>query len=228
MPGVRNPAPSPRAGVPARRPASAGQRLVPAGDPAKSRQILLGARAVFMAEGYERATVDAIAARAGVSKATVYSHFADKQALFVACAVAESAEMRGRLADILATATGDPAHDLAQVGEALLRHLVRPSTLALRRILVAEAGRFPELGRVFYDDAACSVCGRIAPYLRRCADQGLLAVEDEHLAAIQLFALVISDLQWRLELGSLTQVTGALLHRAVDDGVRTFLRAYRP
>ena len=228
MPGVRNPAPSPRGGAPARRLASSGQRPVPAGDPVKRRQILMGARAVFMAEGYERAAVDAIAARAGVSKATVYSHFADKQALFVACAAAESAAMRGRLADVLATATGEPAHDLAQVGEALLRGLMRPGTLALRRVLVAESGRFPELGRTFHDDASSSVKGRIAPYLRRCADEGLLAVEDEHLAAAQFVALVASTVLWQLDLGALSRVTDALVRRAVDDGVRTFLRAYRP
>ncbi len=64
--------------------------------PAKRRQILSGARQVFGELGFERASVDLIAARAGVSKATVYNHFEDKKALFVAAVVQEADEMRAR------------------------------------------------------------------------------------------------------------------------------------
>ncbi|HUK65585.1 MAG TPA: TetR/AcrR family transcriptional regulator [Anaeromyxobacteraceae bacterium] len=194
---------------------------------AKRRQILNGARTLFLAKGYERTSVDAIAACAGVSKATLYSHFGDKQGLFVACATEESADVRARLADLLGAPTGDPARDLTEVGEAFLHLVARPSTLAYRRILVAEAGRFPELGRTFFDDASCAIRGRLANYLRRQGEQGTLRIEDGDLAAAQFIALCLSDLLWRLELGVLSRVSNALARRTVEGALGTFLRAYR-
>ncbi|HTT70395.1 MAG TPA: TetR/AcrR family transcriptional regulator [Anaeromyxobacteraceae bacterium] len=194
----------------------------------KRRQILDAARSLFLAAGYERTAVDAIAARAGVSKATLYSHFADKQALFLACASEESAGMRARLADLLGAPTGEPAADLAEVGQAFLRSVARPSTLAFRRILVAEAGRFPELGRTFFEDATFAVRGRLADYLRRQGEAGSLTVNDGELAAAQFIALCVSDLLWRLELSVLSRVSSDLIHRTVRDALGTFLRAYRP
>ncbi len=197
----------------------------------KRRQILDGARALFLAEGYERASVDAIAARAGVSKATLYSHFGDKQTLFVACAREESADVRARMADLLGAPVGGPMHDLAddlaEMGETFLRFVVRPSTLAFRRILVAEAGRFPELGRTFFDDATCAFRGRLADYLRRRGEEGALAVADGDLAAAQFIALCISDVLWRVELAVLSRVSSELVRSTVENALRTFLRAYR-
>ncbi len=211
-----------------RPPHDATEASRPKGQPAKRLQILAGARDVFLEVGFERAAVDAIAARAGVSKATLYSHFADKQALFVACAQEESAGMRERLATLTAADTGDPARDLAEVGEAILCFLARPRTLAFRRILMAEGSRFPELGRTFHEDAARSIRGRIASYLRQCAGRGLLTVEDEQLAATQFLTLTVADLLWQLELGVLPRITGAVAKRAVKEALATFLRAHAP
>jgi AcrR family transcriptional regulator len=190
-------------------------------------RILAGAREVFFEVGYERAAVDAIAARAGVSKATLYAHFDDKKTLFAACAGQELSVMRNRVLTLLAAPTGEPSVDLGKVGEALLRLLLHPSTLAFRRILVAEAARFPDLGRTFYSDGPAQLRGQLAAYLRRCGGEGTLAVEDGDDAAAQFIALCVSDVLWRLELGILRRAPEALIRSTVDAAVRTFLRAYR-
>src|SRR5512132_4244966 len=79
--------------------------------PAKRLQILAGARQVFGELGFERASVDLIASRAGVSKATIYNHYEDKKALFIACVTQEADEMRAGLSACL----GEPAGGVEQV-----------------------------------------------------------------------------------------------------------------
>src|SRR5512139_952555 len=91
--------------------------------PVKRRQILAGARLAFGELGYERASVDLVAARAGVGKATVYNHFRDKQALFAACYSEDADQFRDELRRSLREVGGDPVISMRRVGEQLLRIL---------------------------------------------------------------------------------------------------------
>src|SRR5512140_1425190 len=109
--------------------------------PEKRRQILAGAREVFRELGFERASVDVIAARAGVSKATVYNHFADKQALFVAAVVEETEAMRASLGACVERPCGTLEESLQTMGEKIMMLWLAPRVSALYRQAMTEAVR---------------------------------------------------------------------------------------
>lgn len=194
--------------------------------PDKRRQILRGARAVFDAHGYERGSVDAIAAEAGVSKATVYNHFADKEALFVACFSEGADALRDALRRSMGAARGDPEAALQEVGEKLVRTLTAPAVVCLYRHTVAEAGRFPEIGRTLFARGPAVVYGALADWLEGWHAAGALAIDDPRTAAVQFVLLCQGELLARAQLAVDPKPSDAQVRKTVRAAVRTFLRAY--
>jgi AcrR family transcriptional regulator len=198
----------------------------PDGGSAKRHQILAGARAAFTELGFERATVDDIAARAGVSKATLYNHFHDKRALFIATFDAAAEGMRAELEAVLAEPSDDLERTLQRVGERIISIFVSPAALALQRNISSELARFPELGPALYERGPCLTSELLERFLVGWAERGLLRLEDPHVAAVHLVMLCESDLVTRVRLG-VTRPTPQLITASVRLGVETFLRAYR-
>jgi AcrR family transcriptional regulator len=196
--------------------------------PAKKRQILAGAREVFGELGFERASVDLIAARAGVSKATVYNHFEDKSSLFVACVAQDTEEMSEGLRACLGEPAGDVEQVLQLIGERVMGVLLSAPVVALHRHVIAEAARFPDVGRTIFERGPGVVHGAIASYLERWDRNGALRIEDAHAAAVQFVALCQGDLLARARLAILSDPAGAEVRDTVRRAVRTFVRAYRP
>jgi TetR/AcrR family transcriptional regulator, mexJK operon transcriptional repressor len=170
------------------------------GGNAKARQILAAARKVFMKEGYGAASMDAIARRATVSKATLYAHFDGKDALFAALMVVECRH----LSDLI----GRRALDEPDIRKALLRValdfnnlLCSGDGLTMYRIVVAEVPRFPELGRIFYESGPNIMIDRIADILRNANERGLLKLRDPRIAAIQFISLIRGELHLTRILG---------------------------
>lgn len=194
---------------------------------AKRNQILEGAAAVFREAGYERTSVDAIAARAGVSKATIYNHFHDKEALFVATVEQENQGVRERFLSLLEHPTGDIEADLRKIGEQLLRLTGSPASVMRFRIIVAEAGRFPQVCQSLYDCGIVAGHTRMSAFLARATQLGLLAADDLDEAAIAFTSLCVDNALRLLHLGIVTELTEELIEREVTRAVRTFLRAYR-
>lgn len=194
---------------------------------AKQQQILEGAQVLFLEVGYERACLDVVASRAGVSKATIYSHFQDKKALFVACASAQSASMREDVLKLLQASSGDLERDLLQIGETAMRYVLSRPAIALRRVIVGEASRFPELGQALWEDGACSMRASFAEFLRRWADAGVLGIDDLSSAAGQFFALCRGELYFQVELGVVPEPSDEQIRQTVRGAVDVFLRAYR-
>jgi AcrR family transcriptional regulator len=190
--------------------------------PAKQRQILDGARQVFLEVGFERACMDNIAARADVSKATIYNHFDDKKDLFIACVLEQARGMRERLVALLQSPSGDAEQDLQQYGEALLTYLVSRDALALRRMILAEAARFPELGRALLEHSAFVTRARLSEYLQARARAGALCLDDPHLAAFQFIALCQSDLYLMVEYGAVVDPPPERIREAARGAARTF------
>ena len=189
----------------------------------KMRQILAAARKIFLQLGYEAASMDAIARQAGVSKATLYTHFDGKHALFAALIVLECRH--------LSDAIGQRALDEPDIRLALRRlaHdfnnlLCTEESLAMYRIVVAETPRFPELGLVFYNSGPKVMIDRIADLLRRAADRGLLNIPDAHLAAVQFISLVRGDTHLTRILGVASSKTMPADY--VESGVDLFLAGY--
>jgi AcrR family transcriptional regulator len=196
--------------------------------PAKRRKILDGARQVFAEQGFDRATVDQIAARAGVSKATVYNHFQDKQALFVAAVVELCDDFRAGLERCLEDPAGDPEHVLQSIGEQVMMVSLSPSTSCLYRQAIAEAQRLPEIGRMVFERATIPVQETVASHLRRWNEVGALRIDDPRSAAIAFVALCQGDLVIRLRLGVLERPVDDQVRETVRRAVSIFVRAHRP
>jgi TetR/AcrR family transcriptional repressor of mexJK operon len=118
----------------------------------KHHAITKAASEMFLAEGFDRASLDQIAQRAGVSKQTIYSHFADKEALFKAIC----SELTEKLTIPLRqpAALGDLRSTLIRLGEDTLAMMLHPASLDLHRLVTNASIRFPELGHAAYEAGA--------------------------------------------------------------------------
>jgi AcrR family transcriptional regulator len=203
--------------------------LLPASSaiPAKRQQIVAGARQVFTELGFERASVDLIASKAGVSKATIYNHYEDKKALFVACIVQDAEDLHAVLRNCLGEPAGDVEQALQVVGEKTMRVFLSPPIVALYRHIIAETGRFPDLGRIIFDRGSNVIHGAIASHLERWDRSGALRIDDARAAAVQFLALCQSDLVSRARLAVLQYPVDDEVRDTVKRAVRTFVRAYR-
>jgi TetR/AcrR family transcriptional repressor of mexJK operon len=194
----------------------------------KRRAILDAATTVFLRKGYLGTSMDEIAALAGVSKQTVYKHFADKERLFseiVTSTVDEVAE--SVFAEVLRLEdSGDLEADLRDLARRQLTAVMQPRLLRLRRLVIGESGRFPELGRTFYERGPARTVATLGIAFARLAERGLLELDDPTLAAAHFNWLIMSaPLNEAMLLGR--DEPPADLNRCADAGVRVFLAAYR-
>jgi TetR/AcrR family transcriptional repressor of mexJK operon len=192
----------------------------------KRHHILVAAREMFMEVGFERASCDAIAARANVSKATIYSHFQDKSALFVASFSEEADALRSEFLGCLSEPSGDLEASLLGVGEKLVSIALAPAFVSLYRHASAESARFPAIGQMLFDRGAAVVQEMLGAYLERWAERGDLAIDDARVAAIHFSLLCQGDLTLRAQLGILAYPAADQMRQEVQRGVRTFIRAY--
>jgi AcrR family transcriptional regulator len=196
----------------------------------KRRAILDTAFAVFAREGYAQAGVDVIAAEANVAKATVYSHFGDKENLLRE-AIAASADQA--LAENLAaverlTDRGNHLRaTLERVGFRLLQCYCDDRSWALRRLLSAEINQFPELLDIIHNRAADRITEALADRLARLTVAGHLHTPDPLLAAEQFFALLSGPMDKRARLGT-RRVPPTELRTVSRAAVHTFLQAFTP
>jgi AcrR family transcriptional regulator len=197
----------------------------------KHNAILDAARDSFLRHGYAGATVDEVAVAAGVSKQTVYAHFSDKAHLFhelIRVDIAESAVSRHPLVETMAD-TSDPAGDLRTYARAHLADVLQPHLVRLRRMLMAEAERFPDLARAWYEAGPMTSCGMFATWFAAWHRRGILCAPDPRLAAEHFNWLVLSiplNKAMSLPLDE-PPFTAAQLNRYADAGTRVFLAAYR-
>src|SRR5512133_3077202 len=200
------------------------------GDPisSKRRQILDGARQVFAEQGYERATVDQIAARAGVSKATVYNHFQDKKALFVAAVVETCDDFRAGFEPGLRAPVGDVEQVLQAIGEQMMSVSLSPTVVSLYRQAIAEVERIPAIGRMVFERGTIPLQEAVASHLRRWDEAGTLRIDDPRSAAIAFVALCQGDLVIRMRLGVLERPVDDQIRETVRRAVAIFVRAHRP
>ena len=197
----------------------------------KHRAIMDAATTVFLKKGYVGTSMDEIAEIAGVSKQTVYKHFADKDRLFAEIVLATTDDvdqvvrgLAGTLAD-----TRDLEKDLRDVARRFLARLMAPQLLRLRRLVIANADRLPELGHAWYEQGFGRVLRTLATSFRRLAEHRLLLVDDAHLAAHHFVGMLLwIPLNEAMFTGNRRPRTNAELERYADAAVRAFLKAYGP
>jgi len=191
----------------------------------KYDQVLAGAREVFLREGFEGASVDQIARDAGVSKATLYSYFPDKQALFMAVLTSQC-QMQSEQAmgiEILQRPVPEALHSIAQ---SFLNFLLSEFSVQVFRVCVAESGRFPELGRAFYESGPKQVLDEIAAYLSSDKVRQELAIEDPYMAADQFLQLCRADMLLRKIFNVDHDASPEQIDRVARETVKTFLARY--
>lgn len=191
----------------------------------KYDQVLAGARQVFMADGFEGASVDDIARAAEVSKATLYKYFADKRMLFIEVANLECQRQAGSALDNIDRAA-PPRDVLGQTGRHFLGFITSKFGQQIFRICVAESDRFPELGRSFYESGPAVMRAEMAAYFAQACARGELVIDDYIMAADQFGELCKADLWMRLMFGVIKEVDAADIDRVVDNAVETFLARY--
>jgi AcrR family transcriptional regulator len=194
-------------------------------DSAKRRQIVEGARSVFLAHGFDAASMGEIAKVAGVSKGTLYVYFKDKDELFKAIVEKECAQQAEA---IFAFDLDDPdvAGTLARIGIAFVQKLCAPSRQASLRAVIAIADRMPNIGRTFYETGPAVGLAKMRAYLEAQVAAGRLVIPDCEIAAAQfietchatLFKPVLFNFAAAPPLDRIEYVVGI--------AVKTFMAAY--
>jgi TetR/AcrR family transcriptional repressor of mexJK operon len=192
---------------------------------AKRQAILDAATAAFLKSGYAT-SVDDIAAAAGVGKQTVYRHFGDKQALFLAALAQTRA---AETAPVAAHRPGadDPAAGLTSIGEQILTTALSPALAALHRLTIAEIAHHPELSRQWGEGATPFLDDQLTGYLRRCHTAGTLDVPDPARAARQFAYLLITEGRVATAYGTRT-LTSRRRRQIAAETADLIVRAHRP
>ncbi len=192
---------------------------------AKRAQILAGARQVFLAQGFDAASMGEIARAAGVSKGTLYVYFENKEQLFEAIVHEECADQAEQVFKF------DPDERdlegvLTRVGIAFVNFICRPEKASSLRTVLAISDRMPEIGRTFYETGPAVGIARLAAYLKSQVEAGRLAVDDCEVAAAQFMDACQSTLFKPLIFNFGAVPTPERIAHVVRIAVRTFLAAY--
>jgi len=195
----------------------------------KRRAILDAAAEMFLQHGYLGTNMDEVAARAAVSKQTVYKQFVSKEALFVAIV----GGMTGAAGDLVQSEIADlgerdnPEQQLLAYAKRQLVVVLTPRLMQLRRLVIGEASRFPALGRALHAGGPGRAVAGLASALARWTERGQLAIDDPVAAASHFNWLIMGEPVNRAMLLGDTAIPGpAALRRHAADGVRVFLAAY--
>jgi len=204
------------------------ERAAPAADQAdsaKRRQIMDGARKVFLAQGFDGASMGEIARAAGVSKGTLYVYFDSKEKLFQeitheAC----SAQAEGIFS--FDPADHDVAAVLARTGRGFIKFLCRPGGMSALRIVISISERMPEIGAEFYDTGPAKGTALLRDYLKAQVAAGVLAIEDCEVAAGQFIDACGSTFLKQLLFNARPAPGDERIDHVVGTAVRVFMKAY--
>lgn len=212
---------------PAPRAPHAAAAPAPKALPAKAQVVLEAARGVFLANGFSAATTDMIQREAGVSKATVYAHFPNKEALFSAVIEAECAAFTRTIREIQFD-RGRLRETLSELARAYLEIVLSPAGLAMFRAVVGEAQRFPHLARTLYLAGPRTVTELVAAQLSQAAAEGELELDDigSHAAASHFVNLVRGEGQLESLLHPDSAPSDAQIDQWTAQAVSTFMRAF--
>ena len=193
----------------------------------KFDQVLEGAKEVFLTDGFEGASVDDIARKAGVSKATLYSYFPDKRMLFMEVAKVECRRQADQAIEkIDMSAPVDVI--LREAATQVLAFISSDFWQRIFRICVGESDRFPALGAEFYQSGPALIRARLVAFFREAVERGELVIEDFDLAANQFHALCKADVLERLVFQVDKTIPESQRIKVIDGAVAIFMARYGP
>jgi TetR/AcrR family transcriptional regulator, mexJK operon transcriptional repressor len=197
----------------------------------KRQAILEAATEIFLRQGFLGTNMDEVAARAAVSKQTVYKQFASKEALFLAIV----GSMTSGAGDKVQRDIGelgeqnDPEKLLLAYAERQLTVVLTPQLMQLRRLVIGESGRFPELGKALYEGGPARAIAGLAVAFERWSERGLLTIDDAASAASHFNWLVMGEpVNRAMLLGDASIPDAAALRRHAAASVGVFMAAYGP
>ena len=194
-------------------------------DARKRRQILDGARRLFLSKGFDAASMGDIAQEAGVSKGTLYVYFDSKERLFQELVTEEKAAQYPAIFGI------DPQnHDVRAVltglGRQFAHFITAPHVIMATRTVIAISERMPEIAAEFYTQGPRQCAGRLAQYLEPQVKAGILDIDDVYLAAAQFLDLSQSTLKLPLLFGAAERPSDERIDQVVRSAVDVFMAAY--
>jgi AcrR family transcriptional regulator len=194
-------------------------------DSSKRRQIIEGARKVFLERGFDAASMGEIARVAGVSKGTLYVYFKDKEGLFEAIVGIQCRAQAEQIFNL------DPEdHDveavLTRLGVAYAQFVCLPGVASPIRAVVAIAERMPDLGRRFYETGPAFGIGLLKAYLSAQVAAGVLKVEDCEVAAAQFMEACLATIYKPVLFNFGSAPAIERIEHVVKIAVRVFLAAY--
>ena len=183
------------------------------------------ARRSFLEQGYAGTSMSAVAAKVGGSKATLWSYFPSKDDLFSAVIDLAVSEFRARLSAILEPA-GEFEPTLRRFCYSFLGKVTSRDAIALHRLVVAESGRFPQIGPIFFERAPRRMHMLLAAFFEAAMERGVMRRDDPLDAARTLTGLCLSGCHQQLLLRIVDCATPAMIQADVDRAMDLFLRAF--
>jgi AcrR family transcriptional regulator len=196
-------------------------------DGAKRRQIIEGARSIFLAQGFDAASMNDIARAAGVSKGTLYVYFKDKEQLFEAI-VAEECRAHAESVFDTVNKNDDVRTVLTNIGIAFVNMLCRPEKVSAVRTVIAIADRAPETGRKFFETGPAVGLARLKAYLDDQVRAGILQIDDTEIAAAQFIESCHATMFKPVLFNFGPPPSQDRIRYCIGIAVRTFLAAYQP
>ena len=195
-------------------------------DNAKRRQIIDGARAIFLEQGFDAASMNDIARAAGVSKGTLYVYFQNKEQLFQAIC---SEECQSQAEDLFNFDQDDTDVEatLTRIGIDFVTLICHPERASTARTIIAIAERMPEIGRAYYETGPARGITLLSEYLKKKVRQGILAIDDCEVVAAQLIEALLAPLFKPVLFNFGKPPTQERIRYVVGIAVRAFLAAYR-
>lgn len=193
----------------------------------KTVAIVNAARKTFLSRGFDAASMDHIALTAGVSKRTVYNRFRSKEELFGA-AITETCQnlLPVNVDDIEASL--EPYELVLELSRQVVRGILQPEALSLRRIAAFEAERTPAIGQAFLEHGPQWMVDKYAPIMERLAEKGVFNITDARQAIWQLGALITEPLHTMVLMGAGPDNLEKAIDDQVNRGVAAFMKIYSP
>ncbi len=196
----------------------------------KRQAIVEAASRLFLNQGFGAVSVDAIAAEAKVSKRTVYSHFENKQGLFAGVMTGVCEKQGGKdgcpLSNEDAAQYVPISEMLRKTGEYVLGIITAPETIEVFRVVMGDAGRFPELGRNFYEFGPGSILEMMTDYFSLKSESGELTLDDPAQAARYFLGMMTFPIHMQLACGVRKSPSEKEIQKIVADAVDAVMKLY--